>query len=84
MSAYRTAQDPHAPPELVLGFGNLSEQAIKRGIAAIGDRSHRPVSPKRGRELLGPEARGDQIWARFRARPDRCCALASGEISSGA
>jgi GntR family transcriptional regulator/MocR family aminotransferase len=24
------------PPELVLGFGNLSETAIERGIAAIG------------------------------------------------
>jgi GntR family transcriptional regulator / MocR family aminotransferase len=37
MSAYRTARVHHAPPELVLGFGNLSEQAIERGIAAIGD-----------------------------------------------
>jgi GntR family transcriptional regulator / MocR family aminotransferase len=37
MSAYRTAPAQHAPPELVLGFGNLSEQAIERGIAAIGD-----------------------------------------------
>ena len=25
------------PPQLVLGFGNLSEPAIARGIAAIGD-----------------------------------------------
>jgi GntR family transcriptional regulator / MocR family aminotransferase len=37
MSAYRTAQDHDAPPELVLGFGRLSEEAIERGIAAVGD-----------------------------------------------
>ena len=37
MSAYRTRQSDEHPPELVLGFGNLSEAAIERGIAAIGD-----------------------------------------------
>jgi hypothetical protein len=26
-----------SPPELVLGFGNVTESAIERGIAAIGD-----------------------------------------------
>lgn len=36
MSAYR-ATGATLPPELVLGFGNLSEDAIERGIAAIGD-----------------------------------------------
>jgi hypothetical protein len=25
------------PPQLVLGFGNLSERTIRQGIAAIGD-----------------------------------------------
>ncbi len=37
MSGYRTHQSSTYPPELVLGFGNLSETAIGRGIAAIGD-----------------------------------------------
>jgi GntR family transcriptional regulator/MocR family aminotransferase len=27
----------HGPPALVLGFGNLTEPAIERGIAAIAD-----------------------------------------------
>jgi GntR family transcriptional regulator/MocR family aminotransferase len=36
MSMYRTSATPR-PPELVLGFGNLSEPAIERGIAAISD-----------------------------------------------
>jgi len=36
MSRYRASGNPR-PPELVLGFGNLSEPAIERGIAAIGD-----------------------------------------------
>jgi GntR family transcriptional regulator/MocR family aminotransferase len=36
MSRYRSTGATH-PPELVLGFGNLSESAIERGIAAIGD-----------------------------------------------
>jgi GntR family transcriptional regulator/MocR family aminotransferase len=36
MSGYRSS---HAttPPQLVLGFGNLSERAIQKGIAALGD-----------------------------------------------
>ncbi len=36
MSGYRSS---HAttPPQLVLGFGNLSEHAIQKGIAALGD-----------------------------------------------
>jgi GntR family transcriptional regulator / MocR family aminotransferase len=36
MSTYRST---HAttPPQLVLGFGNLTERAIEKGIAAAGD-----------------------------------------------
>ncbi|MGI8571892.1 MAG: PLP-dependent aminotransferase family protein [Solirubrobacteraceae bacterium] len=36
MSMYRASGDT-SPPELVLGFGNLSEAEIERGIAAISD-----------------------------------------------
>jgi GntR family transcriptional regulator/MocR family aminotransferase len=36
MSAYRALSDPR-PPELVLGFGNLTEGAIQRGIAGVAD-----------------------------------------------
>jgi GntR family transcriptional regulator/MocR family aminotransferase len=36
LSGYRFADADH-PPQLVLGFGNLTEAAIARGIAAIGD-----------------------------------------------
>jgi GntR family transcriptional regulator/MocR family aminotransferase len=36
MSGYRSS-GATSPPELVMGFGNLSEQAIERGITAIGD-----------------------------------------------
>ncbi len=36
MSAYRF-DGATTPPRLVLGFGNLTEQAIERGIAAVGD-----------------------------------------------
>ncbi len=36
MSSYRF-DGSSGPPELVLGFGNLTEAAIARGIAAIGD-----------------------------------------------
>jgi GntR family transcriptional regulator/MocR family aminotransferase len=36
MSDYRL-NGPDGPPQLLLGFGNLSEQAIERGIAAIAD-----------------------------------------------
>jgi GntR family transcriptional regulator / MocR family aminotransferase len=36
MSAYRPGGGA-GPPQLVLGFGNLSEPGIERGIAAIGD-----------------------------------------------
>ena len=36
MSSYRPS-GRSGPPELVLGFGNLTEAAIARGIAAIGD-----------------------------------------------
>lgn len=36
MSMYR-ASGSTSPPELVLGFGNLSEAAVERGIAAISD-----------------------------------------------
>jgi GntR family transcriptional regulator/MocR family aminotransferase len=36
MSDYRTAEHS-GPPELVLGFGNLTESAIERGIARVAD-----------------------------------------------
>jgi GntR family transcriptional regulator/MocR family aminotransferase len=36
MSSYRPS-GKSGPPQLVLGFGNLGEAAIERGIAAIGD-----------------------------------------------
>jgi GntR family transcriptional regulator/MocR family aminotransferase len=36
MSDYRTAGHD-GPPELVLGFGDLTESAIDRGIATIAD-----------------------------------------------
>ena len=36
MSSYRPS-GRSGSPELVLGFGNLTEAAIARGIAAIGD-----------------------------------------------
>jgi GntR family transcriptional regulator/MocR family aminotransferase len=36
MSGYRLSGGP-GPPQLVLGFGNLTESAIRRGIAAVGD-----------------------------------------------
>ncbi len=36
MAGYRFGAPDH-PPQLVLGFGNLSEEAIRRGVAAIGD-----------------------------------------------
>jgi GntR family transcriptional regulator / MocR family aminotransferase len=36
MSSYR-ADGATQPPELVLGFGNLSDGEIERGIATIGD-----------------------------------------------
>ena len=36
MARYRLAACDH-PPQLVLGFGNLSDDAIRRGVAAIGD-----------------------------------------------
>jgi len=37
MSGYRTHQSSTHPPELVLGFGNLTESAIAWGIATISD-----------------------------------------------
>jgi GntR family transcriptional regulator/MocR family aminotransferase len=36
MARYRLGAGAH-PPQLVLGFGNLSEEAIRRGVAAIAD-----------------------------------------------
>jgi GntR family transcriptional regulator / MocR family aminotransferase len=36
MARYRLKSDRH-PPQLVLGFGNLSEPAIRRGIALVAD-----------------------------------------------
>lgn len=36
MSGFRASRATR-PPQLVLGFGNLTERAIKRGIAVIGD-----------------------------------------------
>jgi GntR family transcriptional regulator/MocR family aminotransferase len=39
MSRYRSS-GAISPPQLVLGFGNLREGAIARGIATIGDLLH--------------------------------------------
>ena len=36
MSSYRTSRSPD-PPQLVLGFGTLSERAIREGIATVAD-----------------------------------------------
>jgi len=36
MSRYR-ASGATEPAELVIGFGNVSESAIRRGIAAVGE-----------------------------------------------
>ena len=36
MSTYRADHRPD-PPQLVLGFGNTSQQAIRAGIAVLGD-----------------------------------------------
>jgi GntR family transcriptional regulator/MocR family aminotransferase len=36
MSRYRASGDTR-PPQLVLGFGDVSAEAIERGVAAIGD-----------------------------------------------
>ena len=36
MANYYLAARDH-PPQLVLGFGDLTEEAIRRGVAAIGD-----------------------------------------------
>jgi len=37
MAEYRSAPDPTAPPQLVMGFGNTGERAIEPAIAAIAD-----------------------------------------------
>jgi GntR family transcriptional regulator/MocR family aminotransferase len=37
MGDHRTAEVDGAPPELVMGFGHLTESAIERGIAAVAD-----------------------------------------------
>jgi DNA-binding transcriptional MocR family regulator len=36
MSGYRASSRPGSP-QLVLGFGNVSEHAIKAGVAAVAD-----------------------------------------------
>ena len=36
MSRYRLTAAADAPPQLVLGFGNLSERAIADGIDTLG------------------------------------------------
>jgi GntR family transcriptional regulator / MocR family aminotransferase len=36
MSAYRSSSAT-VPAQLVLGFGNLGERAIRAGLAAVGD-----------------------------------------------
>ena len=36
MSPYRSSRSPE-PPELVLGFGTLTERAIRAGIARVAD-----------------------------------------------
>ena len=37
ISRYRVVPAPEAPPALVLGFGDIDERAIRRGIRAIAD-----------------------------------------------
>ena len=38
MARYRlTPAAPDAPAELVLGFGNVTEDAIRRGVRAVAD-----------------------------------------------
>jgi GntR family transcriptional regulator/MocR family aminotransferase len=37
MGEYRAARHPPAPPQLVMGFGNIGERAIEPGIAAVAD-----------------------------------------------
>ena len=37
IAEYRSALDPAAPPQLVMGFGNTGERAIEPAIAAIAD-----------------------------------------------
>jgi GntR family transcriptional regulator / MocR family aminotransferase len=39
MGSYRSSASP-APPQLVLGFGNVSEHAVRAGIEAIADLFH--------------------------------------------
>ncbi len=46
MSTCRAGHAPH-PPELVLGFGNISQRAITTGIALIGDLLDNRHSPGR-------------------------------------
>ena len=46
MSAYRF-DGATTPPQLVLGFGNLTEGAIERGIATIGDLLQQDTAPTR-------------------------------------
>jgi GntR family transcriptional regulator/MocR family aminotransferase len=43
MSTYRASRST-TPPQLVLGFGNLSERAIRQGIAAVGDLLQAPTT----------------------------------------
>jgi GntR family transcriptional regulator/MocR family aminotransferase len=40
MVRYRLATATDHPPQLVLGFGNLSEAEIRRGVRVIGDLLH--------------------------------------------
>lgn len=37
ISRYRLVPDPEAPPALVLGFGDVDERAIRRGVRALGE-----------------------------------------------
>jgi GntR family transcriptional regulator/MocR family aminotransferase len=37
MGSLRTVAGAADPPQLVLGFGNVSERAIEPGIAAVAD-----------------------------------------------
>jgi hypothetical protein len=36
MSAYRSSHSPQ-PPQLILGFGNITHHAIRAGIAVLAD-----------------------------------------------
>jgi len=54
MAHYRLGPPDH-PPQLVLGFGHLTEEAIRRGIATISDL----LDPEQRKCAVGPTSRLD-------------------------